>query len=94
LGGSFLWKQLHNVIRSGTTMVYVAMFDETDEGTAIFKTVETTNENPTRGKFLTLDADAGYGNIPSDWYLRLTGAAGRILKEGNRDITETVPANP
>jgi len=94
LGGNFLWKQLHNVIRSGSTMIYVAMFDETDEGTAIFKTAESVDQNPTRGEFLTLDADAGYDSIPSDWYLRLTGAAGRILKGGTQDIAETVPENP
>ena len=35
--GSFLWKQLMGAIRAGAEMIYVAMFDEIDEGTAIFK---------------------------------------------------------
>lgn len=36
-GGSFFWKQLYNCIDSGAKMLYIAMFDEIDEGTAIFK---------------------------------------------------------
>ena len=35
--GSFLWTQLTGAIRAGAEMIYVAMFDEIDEGTAIFK---------------------------------------------------------
>jgi hypothetical protein len=36
-GGSFFWKQIHNSVASGAKMIYVAMFDEIDEGTAIYK---------------------------------------------------------
>ena len=36
-GGSFYWKQIYNSINSGAKMLYIAMFDEIDEGTAIFK---------------------------------------------------------
>eukprot|EP00562_Extubocellulus_spinifer_P012218 CAMPEP_0178544764 /NCGR_PEP_ID=MMETSP0697-20121206/3288_1 /TAXON_ID=265572 /ORGANISM="Extubocellulus spinifer, Strain CCMP396" /LENGTH=1333 /DNA_ID=CAMNT_0020177297 /DNA_START=5112 /DNA_END=9113 /DNA_ORIENTATION=+ len=94
LGGKFLWHQFRNAIRSGGEMIYVAMFDETDEGTAIFKVTENADQTPTKGKLLPLDADAGYKDIPSDWYLRLTGAAGKILKEGQQSITLSVPENP
>lgn len=51
-------------------MAYVAMFDEVDEGTAIFK---CTNHPPV-GRFCT------YEGYPSDFYLRLTGNAGRMLR--------------
>lgn len=33
----FLWSQIIQAKRSGSDMLYVAMFDEVDEGTAIFK---------------------------------------------------------
>ena len=36
-GGDFFWSQVHNVVEMGCKMIYVAMFDEIDEGTAIFK---------------------------------------------------------
>lgn len=36
-GGQFLWDQAYHCIKSGAQMLYIAMFDEIDEGTAIFK---------------------------------------------------------
>ena len=36
-GGQFLWDQMYFCIKSGAQMLYIAMFDEIDEGTAIFK---------------------------------------------------------
>jgi hypothetical protein len=50
------------------------MFDEINEGTAIFK---CTNEPPTGqppAKFLT------YEGLPSDHYLWLTGMGGKLLR--------------
>ena len=37
LGGQFLWNQFYYGIRKGAEAFYVGMFDEIDEGTAIFK---------------------------------------------------------
>ena len=62
-------------------MAYVAMFDEVDEGTAIFK---VTNQPPGPGRFVTLDG------LPTDWYLRLTGEGTRLIR-GERPNQETVP---
>jgi hypothetical protein len=70
LGGRFFWHQLDAIKRYGMDMVYVAMFDEVDEGTAIFK---CTN-NPPVGRFAT------YDGMPSDLYLRLAGLGGRLLR--------------
>lgn len=71
--GRFFWSQITAAKRAGAEMLYVAMFDEVDEGTAIFK---VTNTPPTGEgvQFVT------YEGLPSDHYLRLTGLAGRIIR--------------
>ena len=71
-GGQFLWEQFHTLSQMGVDSVCVAMFDEMDEGTAIFK---ITNSPPTQGHFVT------YEGKPSDWYLRLMGEGTRLLRE-------------
>ncbi len=81
--GEFLWSQFTAAKRAGAEMIYVAMFDEVDEGTAIFK---CTNEVPVGGesKFVT------YESLPSDFYLRLTGAGGKLLR-GEIPISDKLP---
>lgn len=69
--GEFYWAQISNAIEAGATMLYVAMFDEIDESTAIFK---CTNTPPVNGTFID------YEGMPEDHYLRLTGLAGKILR--------------
>jgi hypothetical protein len=81
--GEFLWSQFVAAKRAGATMVYVAMFDEVDEGTAIFK---CSNDVPGGEGVKFLD----YEGLPSDFYLRLTGHGARLLR-GELPITETVP---
>jgi hypothetical protein len=72
LKGRFLWTQYVEAKRSGATMAYQAMFDEMDEGTAIFK---CTDDPPVgNSKFLT------YEGLPSDHYLWLTGMGGKLLR--------------
>ncbi len=71
-GGRFLWHQARERIRLGSTMLYVAMFDELDEGTAIFKTASKVPVG-TRG-FVTEP------ELPTDHYLWLTGQIGRALR--------------
>ena len=79
LKGEFLWSQVTAAKRVGCDRIYVAMFDEIDEGTAIFK---CTNDPPKGGgvRFLT------YEGLPSDHYLALTGKAGRLLR--NHEVPE------
>ncbi len=90
-GGTFFWRQMFNAIDAGCNMVYIAMYDEVDEGTAIFKTTENASQNPTKGQFVTLDID-GY-KLPSDWYLRLTGEGTKMLRQ-EIDLTSTIPIVP
>ncbi|MEK6237021.1 MAG: glycoside hydrolase family 71/99-like protein, partial [Planctomycetales bacterium] len=80
--GRFLWKQFVEVKKSGAEMIYVAMFDEIDEATAIFK---CTNQPPVgASKFLT------HEGLPSDHYLWLTGMGGKLLR-GEIQATEKIP---
>ena len=83
LKGDFLWRQCLAAKQGGATMVYVAMFDELDEGTAIFKC--TSNPPVGESPFLK-DAE-----LPSDHYLWLTGQAGRMLR-GQLPATPAPPA--
>jgi hypothetical protein len=72
LGGEFFWSQAIGAKRAGATAIYVAMFDEMDEGTAIFK---ISNDPPTGASpFVT------YEGLPSDHYLWLAGQAGRFMR--------------
>ena len=72
--GNFYWMQLANAIKNGAQMIYVAMFDEVDEGTAIMK----VSKNPPSGISPFIKFEEG---IPSDYYLYLTGYAGAVLKK-------------
>ena len=73
LKGRFLWSQFIAAKRVGCEMIYVAMFDEVDEGTAIFK----CSDNPPVAKGAQF---IDYEGLPSDYYLRLTGAGARLLR--------------
>jgi len=63
-------------------MFYVAMFDEMDEGTAIFK----CSNHPPAGVSL-----CNYEGLPTDHYLWLTGQAGKLLR-GEIPFSEQIPA--
>jgi hypothetical protein len=77
LRGEFFWRQAYNAKIAGAKVLKIAMFDEVDEGTAIFKAVAHRKEAPDQGFWLTLDADGA--ELPSDWYLRLAGEITRMF---------------
>ncbi|MEO6243987.1 MAG: glycoside hydrolase family 71/99-like protein [Opitutaceae bacterium] len=83
LGGQFFWSQVTGAKRAGADMLYVAMFDEVDEGTAIFK---VTNIPPV-GEGVQF---ATYEGLPSDHYLKLTGLAGKVIR-GELPATDELP---
>lgn len=72
LGGAFLWSQAWNARRAGAEMLYIAMFDELDEGTAIFK----TRTDPPSGNS-NFVSEPG---IPNDLYLWITGKAAQLFR--------------
>jgi len=72
LQGRFYWSQFLAAKQAGAKAVYVAMFDEIDEATAIFK---CTDDPPVgKSRFLT------YDGMPSDHYLWLTQQGRRVLR--------------
>jgi hypothetical protein len=86
--GDFMWRQFYNVRNKAIPSVYVAMFDEYDEATAIMKAAENKSMKPTNQYFLTLDADGV--DCSSDFYLKLTGDGAKMVK----GITSKVTAHP
>lgn len=90
-GGNFYWNQAYNAISSGAEFVYVAMFDEVDEGTAMFKVAETTADLPVNCSLVPLDADGI--SLPSDWYLQLADQTQQML-DGTIALTDTIPITP
>lgn len=84
LGGAFFWRQFHTAANLKIEMAYVAMFHEVDEATAIFK---VTNSPPAEAKFQT------YEGLPTDWYLRLTGAGSKLLR-GELKNQRELPIKP
>lgn len=79
--GEFYWRQFAIFRELGIRTVFVGMFDEVDEGTAIFK---VANETPVGKHFVT------YEGLPSDWYLKLTGTASRMIR-GEIPLSMNIP---
>jgi hypothetical protein len=78
LGGRFYWRQVGRALQARNTMLYGAMFDEVDEGTAMFKMAASPRDAPTEEvPLVTLDQDGEH--LPSDWYLRLAREAQKAL---------------
>ncbi len=90
-GGNFFWTQATRVISGNAKSIYIAMFDEIDESTAMYKLAENDAQTPDQGYWLTLDAD-GY-DLPSDWYLRCAKKATEIVR-GDRDNETTLGTPP
>src|SRR5205823_11424415 len=79
--GEFYWRQFAIFKTLGIRTVFVGMFDEVDEGTAIYK---VANQTPVGKYFVT------YEGLPADWYLKLTGAATQMIR-GAIPLSETIP---
>jgi hypothetical protein len=83
--GNYLWEQFVAASKTGViNSVFVAMFDEINEGTQIMK---IENNPPTQAPFLT------YDGATNDYYLRLVGQGAKMLKE-HIPITPVIPISP
>lgn len=76
--GRFLWRQVANLLGAGVTTLYAAMFDEVDEGTALFPAETRMDKLPAGANMVFLNQDGCA--LPDDWYLRVTGEAARMLR--------------
>jgi hypothetical protein len=88
LQGTFLWQQAMAAKAAGATMVKIAMFDEVNEGTAIFKLAPNRSDTPQESQFLTLDADGT--PLPSDWYLRVANQIANVY-HGQTAVSAALP---
>lgn len=78
LRGQYLWQQAYRAIETGEAeMLYVAMFDEVDEATAIFK----LDADPPTGETRFLPLEDG---LQPDHYLWLTGEIQKMLRRERR----------
>lgn len=89
--GDFMWHQFYNVIKAGAQGIYISMFDEYNEGNQIAKTAENAAMIPAGSTFVGLNED-GIA-CSSDYYLRLTGDGGKMLK-GLIPLTSVRPTAP
>jgi uncharacterized protein (TIGR02597 family) len=88
LGGKFYWRQAYDCLSAGCNMLFGAMFDEIDEGTAIYKLAPTQSTIPQFQNMFALNVD-GY-TLPSDWYLRVAGAITKTVHKQN-PLNEPLP---
>jgi len=84
-GGAFLWQKMREALASGASRLFIGMFDEYDEGTAIMPMSDDPPSPPAAwGRFVTNEG------MPSDWWMVLAGEArGRLL--GQRPYRYSMP---
>lgn len=75
LGGAFMQTQIDAYLKAGVKSLYFAMFDEVNEGTAIYKIARDVPVSPFDGLFAPLE-----DGVPADIYLRIAGEAAGKLK--------------
>jgi hypothetical protein len=78
--GEFYQRQIDNAIKAGAQMLYTAMFDEINEGTAILKLAARPAQGPVGPDLVPLDAD-GCRSATSDMYLHFAGQATHALRQ-------------
>ncbi|MDB5051618.1 MAG: hypothetical protein JWO30_4689 [Fibrobacteres bacterium] len=92
MGGNFIWQMAIATKAANVGAVKIAMFDEVNEATAMFKVAAKKSDAPAQGWWLTLDADGGPA-LPSDWYLRIAGEITKMTS-GRQVATDSIPIKP
>jgi hypothetical protein len=78
--GRLLWTQAQLAIATPLNAVYVAMFDEFDEGTALLPALASATDVPAGLSSVTRDQDGC--KLPPDWYLTLVSRVSASLQSG------------
>ncbi|MDB6053115.1 MAG: hypothetical protein JWN25_638 [Verrucomicrobiales bacterium] len=89
--GDLMWRMFYNAKRAGVQGIYISMYDEYNEGNQIAKTAPDASWIPAGSGYLGLDEDGTW--CTSDYYLRLTGDGGKMLK-GQIGLTSVRPTQP
>lgn len=82
LGGKFFWEMGKEAVEGGANMIYISMFDEIDEATAIFK----LRKEPPVAEGCPF---VGTEGVAEDHYLFLASKISEMLKTGN--IVDEMP---
>lgn len=82
--GQFLWEQFYALAQLKVDCAYLAMFDEVDEGTALFKLSASSWV-----KDFAIQRD----RLPSDWWLRVVREGIKMLR-GQRPLVAEIPIRP
>ena len=75
-GGKFYQQQIDSYLKAGVKSIYFAMFDEINEGTAIFKVTRDVPDPKPGFTFTPLE-----DGVPSDTWLTIAGNACKALKK-------------
>jgi hypothetical protein len=86
--GQFLWMQAAAYVRAGPRMLFGAMFDYVEEGTALFKLVANPANIPAQASFLPLDGVEC--TVPNDWYLKVSNKIADLV-HGKIAPTQQLP---
>ena len=84
-GGTYYWNKAYGAVGAGVQRLFIGMFDEYDEGTAVMEmSDDPPNPSPNYGRFINNDG------MPSDWWLSLSGEARAMLQQ-QRALSNVMP---
>ena len=90
-GGLFYWTRLYNAVSCGADQLFLGMFDEYDEGTAIMPMSDNHPDIYDAGGTNTWGHYLDNAGLDPFWYLRLSGV-GREMLNGQRTVSSSLPA--
>lgn len=83
-GGKFYWNQIYHDIKNGCQAIYIGMFDEMDEGTAIFKQLNVSRV-PSNVPYKKANVPASYRyTTDDDYYVNYATSGGYSMSAADR----------